>query len=149
MKSKVTWILIADGAHARILENDGPGKGLTAVEGMNFSQAHLQNKDINSDKSGRSFSSVGSGRSAYESAVSPVDQREAHFVVEVAEILEKCFREGKFSRLIIAADPTSLGNIRGKLSKEVTAAVLAELPKDLTNLPTAKLGSHFDELLAV
>ena len=30
MKPKVTWVLIADGAHAKLFENGGPGKGLVA-----------------------------------------------------------------------------------------------------------------------
>lgn len=148
MKAKVTWILIADGAHARVLENDGPGKGLKPVGGLKFSQEPLKNQDIVTDKQGRSFSSVGHGRSAYEPEVSPVDQREAKFVSTVAAELEEHHRAGNFDRLIIAADPTSLGTIRGLLSKSLQEAVLAELPKDLTNIPTAKLASHFDDILA-
>ena len=37
MKKTVTWVLIADGAQARVLENTGPGKGLRQVEGLDFS----------------------------------------------------------------------------------------------------------------
>ncbi len=33
MKPTTTWILIADGAHARIFSNSGPGKGIAAVKG--------------------------------------------------------------------------------------------------------------------
>lgn len=148
MKAKITWILIADGAQARVLENDGPGKGLTAVKGLKFSQEPLKNQDIVTDRPGRSFSSVGHGRSAYEPEVSPVDQREAKFVSTVAAELEEHHRAGDFDRLVIAADPTSLGTIRGLLSKALQEAVVAELPKDLTNIPTAKLASHFDAYLA-
>jgi protein required for attachment to host cells len=28
MKKRVTWIIVADGSRARVLANDGPGKGL-------------------------------------------------------------------------------------------------------------------------
>jgi len=148
MKAKVTWILIADGAQARVLENDGPGKGLTPVKGLKFSQEPLRNQDIVTDRPGRSFASVGSGRSGYEPEVSPVDQREARFVGTLVAELEEHYRTGAFKRLIIAADPTSLGTIRNSLSKQLQEAVLAELPKDLTNIPTIKLASHFDEILA-
>jgi protein required for attachment to host cells len=149
MKAKVTWILIADGAHARILENGGPGKGLNLVKGLRFEQEPLKNQEIVTDRQGRSFSSVGSGRSAYEPEVRPEDYREQQFVERVAEKLDEHHRKGEFDRLIIAADPTSLGNIRGKLSKQVQEAVVAELPKDLTNIPMPKLGSHFEAVLAV
>lgn len=149
MKAKVTWILIADGTQARVLENGGPGKGLSAVEGLTFEQEPLKNQEIVTDRQGRSFSSVGSGRSAYEPVVSPEDYREQRFVERVAEELDAHHRQGDFDRLVIAADPTSLGTIRGKLSKQVADAVVAELPKDLTNIPMPKLGSHFDGILAV
>jgi protein required for attachment to host cells len=149
MKAKVTWILIADGAQARVLQNDGPGKGLSPVKGLTFEQEPLKNREIVTDRQGRSFSSVGHGRSAYEPDVSPVEQREQRFVERVAEELDERRRNGDFDRLIIAADPTSLGNIRGSLSKQVQDAVVAELPKDLTNIPTPKLGSHFADVLAV
>ncbi|UXN75484.1 host attachment protein [Devosia sp. A8/3-2] len=33
MKKTVTWILIADGTQARVLENTGPGKGLRQWRG--------------------------------------------------------------------------------------------------------------------
>ena len=33
MKPTTTWILIADGAHARLFANHGPGKGIEAVQG--------------------------------------------------------------------------------------------------------------------
>lgn len=149
MKAKVTWILIADGAQARVLAHDGPGKGLSAVKGLKFEQEPLKNQEIVTDRQGRSFSSMGAGRSAYEPDVSPEDYREQQFVERVAERLAEHHRNGEFDRLIIAADPTSLGNIRGKLSKQVQEAVVAELPKDLTNIPTPKLGSHFEDILAV
>lgn len=148
MKAKITWILIADGAQARVLENDGPGKGLTPVKGLKFSQEPLKNQEIVTDRPGRSFSSVGNGRSSYEPDVSPVDQREAGFVSSVVEELELRRRDGAFDRLIIAADPTSLGTIRNALPKALQDMVVAELAKDLTNIPTAKLASHFDEILA-
>lgn len=149
MKAKVTWILIADGAQARVLENDGPGKGLTAVKGLSFEQEPLKNQEIVTDRQGRSFSSTGHGRSAYEPEVSPVEQREQRFVERVASELDQHRRNGDFDRLIIAADPTSLGNIRNSLTRQVQDAVVAELAKDLTNIPTPKLGSHFADVLAV
>jgi protein required for attachment to host cells len=149
MKAKVTWILIADGAHARILEHGGPGKGLTPVKGLKFEQEPLKNQEIVTDRQGRSFSSTGPGRSAYEPDLSPVDQREQQFVERMAERLEEHRRNGDFDRLIIAADPTSLGTIRAKLSKQVQETVVAELPKDLTNIPMPKLGNHFEDILAV
>ena len=56
---------------------------------------------------------------------------------------------GEFDRLVIAAAPAALGDIRPALSDEVKETILAEMPKDLTNIPIPKLAEHFDGLLAV
>jgi protein required for attachment to host cells len=150
MKPIVTWILIADGAEARVYANEGPGKGLHPVDGLHFSQEHLQTRDIMADRPGRSISSAGSGgRSAMEYSSDPVKVRERRFVTDLAEVLDRYFRDGRFERLIIAAAPTALGDIRPALSKELSRVVLAELPKDLTRVPVANLDSHFEDLLAV
>lgn len=149
MKSKVTWILIADGGQAKVFEHGGPGTGLVAVKGLSFEEDHLRAQDIMADKPGRSFSSVGHGRSSYEPETDPVQAREAHFMKSIAAMLDDRFQEGAFERLIIAAAPTALGDIRPHLSKAVQGAVIAELPKDLTNIPMHKLEAHFEDVLAV
>ena len=46
MKSAQTWIVIADGAKARIMLNDGPGHGVRAVEGMSFTARNLPSREI-------------------------------------------------------------------------------------------------------
>lgn len=145
MKKTVTWVLIADGAQARVLEHNGPGKALTQVEGLDWSIEPLQAKDINSDKPGRSHTSV--GRSGVESK-DPVAHRETEFVKSVAAMLDKKAQQGHFDRLVIVAAPIALGDIRKAISASVQKAVVAELNKDLTNLPTAQLNEHLDGILA-
>src|SRR4051794_29216801 len=130
MKPIVTWVVVADGAKLRIFENRGPGKGLIPIEGLNRQGANLRDRDIDADRPGRAFSSVGSGRSAMEPKTDPVEYREAAFAKSVAEILEAKRQAGAYDRLIIAAPPTSLGNLRTALSPAVDDAVVAEIPKD-------------------
>jgi protein required for attachment to host cells len=149
MKAKVTWVLVADGTHAKVFENAGPGAGLTAVRDMMFEEEPLRAQDINSDREGRSFSSVGPGRSGYEPQTDPVDARETRFIKAMAERLEEKYRAGAFHRLVIAAAPAALGDIRPQLSKRLQEAIVAELPKDLTRIPTDKLEQHFDCVFAV
>ena len=149
MKAKVTWILIADGATAKVFEHHGPGKGLRAVDDLMFEQEPLRAGDIMADRQGRSFSSVGHGRSAMEPPSDPVAVRERRFVENVAEELERKHQRHAFDRLIVAAAPTALGDLRPKLSKGVRETIVAELPKDLTNLSTPQLETHFADLLPV
>jgi protein required for attachment to host cells len=149
MKAKTTWILIADGAQAKVFEHLGPGSGLRVVEGMQFEQKALQAREIMADRPGRSFASSGSARSAMEYSSDPVAVRERRFVENVAEELDKHLQTGAFDRLIVAAAPTALGDLRPAFSKGVRETIVAELPKDLTNIPTAKLDSHFADVLVI
>lgn len=149
MKPVITWVLIADGGQARVFENAGPGKGLTPVPGMAFSIPNLQAQDIMADKSGRSFSSVGHGRSAMEPQTDPVAYREAGFAKSVAEVLDAKRTEGAFHRLVITAAPAALGHLRHALSPAVRKCLVAELHKDLTNVRPSELGKHFESVFAV
>jgi len=148
MKKTVTWVLIADGAQARVLENTGPGKGLKQVDGLDFAQDALQAQEIVTDKPGRSHSSVGSGRSAMEPKTDPVAYRETEFVKSLADMLNREQQKGTFDRLVIAAAPIALGDIRKAISAGVKKVLIAELNKDLTNLPTAQLDQHFEGIIA-
>lgn len=150
MKAKVTWILIADGATAKVFEHLGPGRGLKAVDDLMFAQEPLKASEIMSDKPGRSYSSgSANGRSSIEYSSDPVAVRERRFVENVAEELDRKLQQHAFSRLIVAAAPTALGDLRPAFSKGVKDTILAELPKDLTNIPTLQLESHFAGLLPV
>ena len=150
MKPTVTWIVIADGDQAKIFEHDGPGKGMHALKELMAEQAHLKAADIMADKPGRSIQSSGPGaRSAVEYHTDPVEVRERRFVERLAQTLDEKHSEGRFQRLVIAAAPAALGDLRPALSEAVKQTILAELPKDLTNIPTAQLAAHFDGLIAV
>lgn len=149
MKPTVTWILLVDGAQAKVFAHRGAGTGLTPVRDLLLEEEPLKAREIMADKPGRSHSSVGSGRSSMEYSSNPVDVRETRFVKTVAEALDRKHQESAFSRLIIAAAPTALGDLRGSLSDQVKETVVAEMPKNLTNLPTEQLERHFGEVLVM
>ena len=148
MKAIVTWVLVADGAQAQVFEHGGPGKGLSPVKGLHFEQEPLKAQDINSDRPGRHTGGGLGSRSGMEDG-DPVGVREQRFVKGVAEQLETMRQQGRFNRLIIAAAPAALGDIRPELSERVRETIVAELPKDLTNVPKPQLAQHFEQLLAI
>lgn len=147
MKKTVTWVLIADGAQARVLENTGPGKGLRQVEGLDWAIEPLQAQEIVTDRPG-SKSGGGSFGGGMEPRTNPVEHRETEFVKSLAAMLERQQQQGAFDRLVIAAAPIALGDIRKAMSASVRKTVIAELNKDLTNLPTAQLDQHLQGIIA-
>lgn len=151
MKPKTTWVLVADGATAKVFTYLGRSGGLEAIDGLMFQQDHLKARDINSDRDGGTYSGSaarGQGQGGYEPDRDAVQVREARFVKRVAETLEERFRRKEFDKLVVAAAPTALGDLRPHLSKELQAAIVAEVPKDLTKSPTPKLEAQLLSVLA-
>jgi protein required for attachment to host cells len=157
MKPLKTWALIADGARARILENNGPVHGSflkgdsihepmshewMPIEGLVFHGDHEATHDLVEDRQGRSFSSVGHGRSAIEPHTDPHRQQKNKFANYLADFLSEALQAGVFYRLIIAAPPVTLGDLRSAISPQVKATVVAEFAHDLTKIPNHEIGSH-------
>lgn len=157
MKPLKTWALIADGARARILQNNGPvhggqghgeeGHGLAShewmpVDGLVFHGDHSATHDLMSDRQGRSFSSTGSRRSALEPETDPHRQQKAIFASQLANVLAEQLQAGAYHRLIIAAAPVTLGDLRNAISDKVRATVIAEFAHDLTKIPNHEIASH-------
>jgi protein required for attachment to host cells len=147
MKAVRTWILIADSERARVLQNNGPGHGLAAIDDMSFSTPHLEARDIMADRPGRSFDSTGHTRHAMEYSSDPKRLHEITFMKSVADALAA--NAGRYDRLILVAAPRALGDLRQALAKQVHDKVTADLDKDLTNIPEAKLAEHLASVIAL
>jgi hypothetical protein len=50
MKPVRTWIVVSDGGEARILLNEGPGRGITEMDDMAFQADHPPSRDINAER---------------------------------------------------------------------------------------------------
>lgn len=149
MKPPITWILIADGAQARLFANHGPGKGMEPVDDGEFEGDHRPTRDILSDKPGRAYESVGETRHAIAPHHDPHRELKRTFAEQLAEMLEQHLMQKAFDRVILVAPPAALGDLRAALSDKVRAVVHAELDKDLVKTPVAELPGHLAAVLAV
>lgn len=149
MKPTTTWILVADGARARVFVNLGPSKGIEALEGATIEADHRADREIMSDKPGRSFESVGDTRHAYEPRHDPHRELKRSFAEALAAMLDEKLAEKAYDRVVLVAPPATLGDLRAALSGAVRGAVYAELDKDLTNTPVAELPKHLGAVMAV
>jgi protein required for attachment to host cells len=152
MKPTTTWILIADGAHARLFSNSGPGKGIEAVEGGVMEGDHRPDSELVRDGLGRSFESSGSAgdmRHAIEPRTDPHRELKRDFAKHLGKVLAQGLANRSYDRLVIVAPPKALGDLRDALSEPVKHAVYAELDKDLVKTPTAELPSHLGSVMAI
>jgi protein required for attachment to host cells len=149
-----TWILIADGARARLLGQDRKSREFKATFEQEFFGTRAQSKEIASDDRGRSFDSAGRGqpgdvgtgshRHAMEPRTDPQRHAEYSFARDLRDHLEKAANEHEFDHLVLVAAPKTLGDLRELLPKTVRGKVCAEIDKDLTKIPTQDLGKHLD-----
>lgn len=150
MKKTVTYVLVADGARARLYANHGVGKGLQPVSGVTHkADLHHHDREILADKPGRAFSSVGKGRSAMEPQTEWHRYEKHKFAREMAKVLDAAAANKAFDRLILIAPPATLGDLRMELSDTTRKMVTAELPKDLTRHAEQELPQHLGAVLAV
>ena len=129
MKPVRTRILIAGGARARIVINDGPGHGIQSVKGMDF-KPEASNSERPDMKD-------------------MPQEHKRRFACELGEQLEQKLQDNAFDRMIIFAAPSMLGELRSSLSSHIMNKVVEQVPKDLTHIPNKDLPKHLENVLAV
>jgi protein required for attachment to host cells len=147
MKPVRTWIHIADGGRARVLINEGPGKGIREIEGLAFEADHRASRNIFTDRPGRAFESTSPTRHGMQPKSDPHREAKRGFATILANMLREKLDEGRYDRLILVAPPATLGDLREELSGRVAAMVVGEVAKDLTKVPPSALGDHLRDVI--
>ncbi|MGO9483667.1 MAG: host attachment protein [Rhodomicrobium sp.] len=148
MKPIRTYILIADGARARLLLSEGRLKPLAEVPGSELSQDIKPDHEISAERPGRVHESANVARHAIER--DDLHRREKErFAQALAVSLDRRLANGEYDRLVIAAAPETLGVIRSALSEKVKALIFAEVAKDLTKLPNPQIRLHLGDELPI
>lgn len=149
MKPVRTWIVVADGARARIFENDGPGRGIKELPDESSEQELKPTREINADKPGRAFDSAGQGRHAMEPPTDPHRHAKRDFAAQLAKRLKSALDEHRYDRLVVVAAPVTLGDLRKEFDKGVMERVHGEIAKDLTRAQPPEIAKHLGSVLAV
>ena len=110
-------MIVCDGKKALILENVGDEKFLNLKTREVQEHADPKTSDLGTDAPGRSFSSVGSGRSAVEQT-DWHKQEEDRFLQKLVGQLDHAVNAGEVKSLIIVAPPRALGVLRQAYSAQ-------------------------------
>lgn len=127
-------VVVADGRKMLFLRNEGDAEYPNLQVERKREQDNPSNGEIKTDAPGRSFSSVGPGRSAYEETDFH-QLEEDRFAAETAELLRKRALANDFETLIVVAPPRTLGELRKNYHKEVSDRLAGEVAKTLTGHP--------------
>jgi protein required for attachment to host cells len=132
------WVIVCDGKKALILENAGDEKFLNLKTREVQEHADPKTSDLGTDEPGRSFSSVGSGRSAVEQT-DWHRQEEDRFLQKLVGQLDHAVNAGEVKSLIIVAPPRALGVLRQAYSQNLRNVLRAEIDKDLVRMPVDEI----------
>jgi protein required for attachment to host cells len=135
------WVVICDGAKALVLENMGDEKFLNLRTKEVYQQADPLTRELGTDEPGRSFRSVGAGRSAMEQT-DWHSQEEERFLAKLVARLDAALQAGEVKSLVIAAPPRALGVLRRAYTQGLRSALRAEIDKDLVKMPVHEIEKH-------
>lgn len=133
-----TWVIVADGRKFVVLRNQGDEEftDLRVVE--TAEDENPPTRAQGTDRPGRMPDTSPAGRSAMEETDWHVLQ-EARFARELGERLRRWAGEKRFSRLVVAADPRTLGALRDEYDATVRAALVREIDRDYTKHTVADI----------
>jgi len=139
------WILSANSGRAMIFEAESPTAPLVQVEALVNPPARAKQRDLTSDRPGRTFDSFGMGRHAKAVEVDPKQEEQIRFAKLVADRLEQGRVREAFERVALVAAPEFLGHLRASLGAPLRSAVSLEVDKDYTALRSDELRARLPE----
>ena len=137
--NQVTWFCIADAGVAYVKEAAAPGGRLADVATIE----HGKYERGRYEAPGMSQESSSAMRHGFTDAESPVRREKRGFAMEVAEFLDERAKHGAFARLVLAAPPKFLGDLRAAASPAVRERIVGEIDKDLTKAGEDELADRF------
>jgi protein required for attachment to host cells len=135
------WVIVCDGKKALVLENAGDEKFLNLKTKKVFDHPDERTRELGSDAPGRSFSSMGHGRSAMEQT-DWHDQEEERFLQTLAKYLDAEVKAAHVKSIVMVAPPRALGMLRPAYSNDLRKALRGEIDKDLVAMPVHEIEKH-------
>ncbi|PZQ50756.1 MAG: Host attachment protein [Rhodovulum sulfidophilum] len=133
-----TWVLVADGEKYLLLRNIGDAELIDLRVMRHEEQDNPPTREQGADRPGRLGDPGGRGRSAVEETDWNRLEKE-RFAKDLAEQLRVWALANRFPRLVVVADPRTLGVLRPEFHKAVTERLVAEIDKDLTGAPISEI----------
>lgn len=142
-----TWVVVADGEKYLLLRNIGDRDFMHLEVVEHDEQPNAPARELSTDRAGRQYDATqrqaegmvaAFGRSAMEETDWHKVAKE-RFAEDVAEKLGQWAASGRFRHIVIVAAPRSLGALRNAYDNGLKPLIMAEIDKDLTNLPLDKI----------
>lgn len=135
-----TWILVADEARARLLED--AGGPLNELRDFVHGESRAKAGEMAGERLSRTHDRAGAARHAIEPHTSSEAIEARRFAQELAAALDEGRGAGRFERLVLFAPPRFLGLLREVLPTAVARCVAAEVGKDVVAEPASRIAER-------
>lgn len=139
-ETRKTWIVVADGGHARILLNKHRDEGVTELPLVNKHDPRLAHH----------HSELAAG--VHHGVVhkpSPEKRSEDKFLSTLAETLQTGVAKKECDQVMLVAPAMAMGILRKALSKETHKHVIAEIVHDYTHQDNDTVWKHVKEKMPI
>lgn len=142
-----TWVMVADGEKYLLLRNIGDRDFMHLEVVEHDDQQNAPARELSTDRAGRQYDATqrqaeGTVEAFGRSAMEETDWHRVakeRFAEDAAEKLGQWAASGRFRDIVVVADPRSLGALRNAYDHRLKPLIVAEIDKDLTNLPLEKI----------
>lgn len=142
-KAQRTWIVVADGGHARVLESGQPHSGVTVRLDLSSDARQTAGK-LAADRLPRTQESSTAARHGIEPRLSLKDYEKRLFAARLAGYLKGGL--SNFDQLVLVAPMRFLNVLRKEVPDAVAQKISATRSKDLTWMTDAQVLEHLGAL---
>jgi protein required for attachment to host cells len=135
-----TWVLVADGAKARLLALDKTAHAVAEIE--DFTNPDARGREPARDRPPRTHDRFGESRHAIEAHTTEREKTTRAFARELTDVLQRGHADHRYEDLILVAPPHFLGTLNAELDATVRDCVSLALPKDLTSADAKVILEH-------
>jgi protein required for attachment to host cells len=144
---EIIWILVANASDARVFSMSSAKSGLLRVIEKDQPISRLKVREVVTDKPGRIFSSKFQIKHGLAAEEDPRERITRMFAKELAQMLERLYAKQRFDELVLVAEPSFMGKLKGYLSKNIASRVAMTVNKDLTHFSDREVAAHLEEVL--
>jgi protein required for attachment to host cells len=137
----IFWMLVAHRTDARIFQSTGKDEKPQLLYTLRHPEGRKQNREIVSDAQGNYY-----GHSL-DPHINAANHTADQFAKELALNLKEGRVKNNFDHLVIIAEPSFLGRLRGFLDKETCDKISMTINKNLTHLTEHELFPYLKDML--
>ena len=126
-----TWVVVANSSQARIFTYSERNGALKDLKQLDHPPSRAHQRDLTTDRPGRTFNSMDPGRHAMTPSINPKEHETQKFAGLLADELEAARTRGLCERVFLICSPAFLGVLRKTLTTPALRMIVHTLDKDL------------------